>query len=199
MSQISGRSYMDKTNKTHTPRSRITNKLKSLHSKKSDISSRINQKPQHTPKQKLIPKSSLPASLEKSPGKIKSKELKYKLRSSKLDNKSTKTKGSRNNYSKIKTHGISTFDNSKLKQMILCPALGKPTVSSRLRKIKESTINTTARNPNKMSVMTEASPSSKYHTSKKPSVDYYNGVSYKSGQNTKFQKLRKRVAKTFIG
>ena len=95
----------------------------------------------------MIPKPSLPPSSEKNAVKTKSKELKYKLRSSKLDNKTSKIKGSRNTYSKIKTHGINTFDNcknnqlnnlAKIKHMILCPALSKPTVSSRLRKIKES-------------------------------------------------------------
>ena len=41
MSQISNKSYLDKSNLISTPRSRISTKLKTLHSKKPDISSRL--------------------------------------------------------------------------------------------------------------------------------------------------------------
>ena len=75
------------------------------------------QKPHQTPKQRLIPKpkSALQTSIEKSANRLKSRELKYKLRNSKVDPKLSKEKASRNTVYKPKPFTVNTLDNCNKK------------------------------------------------------------------------------------
>lgn len=77
--------------------------------------------PQHTPEQKLIPKpkSALQSSIEKSASRLKSRELKYKLRTTKVDSKINKGKVSRNVNYKPKSFATNTLDTCTLLHLIL--------------------------------------------------------------------------------
>jgi hypothetical protein len=80
---------------------------------------RSTHRPPETPKQKLSskPKSKLKSSIEKSAKRLKSKDLKYKMRSSKIESNVQKPKPSRNGIPSSKA-GLNTFDNSKSTHII---------------------------------------------------------------------------------
>lgn len=146
ISQISNRSYLDKSNISQTPRSGVGSRLQNSIGKRSDLSSRfvqrikfrISQKHTTTPNKRVIPKpkASFSTSIEKKTRtRQKVREIKAKYTPSRNE--------------KIKSHVICTYDNcnsnylpiARINKMILQPALSKPTtVSSRLRKMKQQGI-----------------------------------------------------------